>query len=169
MPDFAEERSGIPLGGEAAHAPANAGMPEVASPLFTVRVLNRSRLDDATRMLDGIGGLGWSVIGFVLGAVFWHFIGFWGFVADVVLAGGPDEPMAVVSPVPRAAAGEARAAVTEAAPAAVRSSATCTLLVLDRRLGRTVARPCTGVFPKLPADSFQGREDRVAVAEQGRP
>ena len=44
-------------------------------------------------MLDGLGGLGWSVIGFVGGAVFWHFIGFWGFVSEVVLAG--NSPMAV--------------------------------------------------------------------------
>ncbi|MGE0022330.1 MAG: hypothetical protein AB7S70_01715, partial [Hyphomicrobium sp.] len=46
-------------------------------------------LGSAAGMLDGIGGLGWSVIGFVVGAVFWHFIGFWGFVSEVVLAGGP--------------------------------------------------------------------------------
>lgn len=162
MPDFANERSGIRLGGEMAHAPAQAGPPEVAAPLLSVRLLGRERLEDATRALDGIGGLGWSVIGFVVGAVFWHFIGFWGFVTNVVLAGG-----AASTAVERAHASlGARGVLVQAAaasPAAV-SAHTCTNLVLDRRSGTTVAKPCVGVFPPLPADSFQGREDRVAAA-----
>ena len=28
----------------------------------------------------------WGLSGFVFGAVFWHFIGFWGFVSDVVFS-----------------------------------------------------------------------------------
>ena len=152
MPDIAKERGGIPLGGEV-RAPLDAGQPEATAPLFTVHLLSRDRLDEATRMLDGIGGLGWSVIGFVVGAIFWHFIGFWGFVADVVLAGGP-------SP--------AREQLAWSAPRSVVASAampSCTTLVLDRRSGLTSARPCEGVLPPLPADTFQGREDRVAVAD----
>lgn len=29
----------------------------------------------------------WGVLGFIVGAVFWHFIGFWGFVSEVVFVG----------------------------------------------------------------------------------
>lgn len=32
----------------------------------------------------------WGVLGFALGVVFWHAIGFWSFVASVVLPHGPD-------------------------------------------------------------------------------
>lgn len=166
MPDFANERSGIALGREVAQAPAQASTPEVVAPLLSVRILSRERLDDATRALDGIGGLGWSVIGFVVGAVFWHFIGFWGFVANVVLAGGPPtaaEGLAAASGARSVIAQAAATGPTATGPTAV-SAHTCTNLVLDRRSGTTVARACVGVFPPLPADSFEGREDRVAAA-----
>lgn len=35
--------------------------------------------------------IGWGLAGFVVGAVFWHFIGFWSFVNDIVLKGRPDD------------------------------------------------------------------------------
>lgn len=164
MPDFAKERGGIALGGEAVAPSSNGGAP--AAPLFSVRILSRQGFGDATRALDGIGGLGWSVIGFIVGAVFWHFIGFWGFVADVVLAGG-GHPAAQQTaywsaPGPVVAQAEAPSVV------AANSAKSCTDLVLDRRTGATVARPCPAIAPVLPADRFQGREDRVAAAEPTR-
>lgn len=109
-------------------------------------------------MLDGLGGLGWSVIGFVGGAVFWHFVGFWGFVSDVVLSEGP--PAASRAALYHAPAHAPRMRPVQVADA---SQAPCTLLALDRRTGVTSARPCDNDHPPLPADAFQGREDRIAI------
>jgi len=112
-------------------------------------------LHGAAGMLDGIGGLGWSVIGFVVGAVFWHFIGFWGFVSEVVLAGRPPEPAAqsrMHTP-----------AVAEKRPVQVADAAPCTVLALDRQTGVTSARACVESGSALRADAFQGREDRIVV------
>lgn len=114
-------------------------------------------LNGAKAMLDGIGGLGWSVIGFVIGAVFWHFVGFWGFVSEVVLAGGPPAPAmaaAIYAPV----VPEMRSRWVQVADATP-----CTLLTLDRQTGVTSAAPCGEDAQALRADTFQGREDRLVT------
>ncbi|MDP1909814.1 MAG: hypothetical protein Q8K85_16060 [Hyphomicrobium sp.] len=111
-------------------------------------------------MLDGIGGLGWSVAGFVVGAVFWHFIGFWSFVADVVLAGGP------AAGIDKAARGQQQQQLVRMADAETVAStvvaATCTSLVLDRRTGITSAGACRAGHASLPRDAMDGREDRLS-------
>lgn len=117
------------------------------------------RLDALKRLFDGISGLGWSVLGFVGGAVFWHFVGFWGFLSEVVLDGGPIgimERAAIEAPaLPQAQPRQRRVQVADA------SAPACTLLSLDRKTGLTSARPCDADHPPLPADVSQGREDRV--------
>lgn len=108
-------------------------------------------------MMDGIGGLGWSVAGFVVGAVFWHFIGFWGFVADVVLAGGTAASV-------DHHAGRAQPQLVRMADAQESASpiaAACTSLVLDRRTGTTSAIACGETGAALPMDATDGREDRL--------
>ncbi|MCC7253421.1 hypothetical protein [Hyphomicrobium sp.] len=123
----------------------------------------RQRLRATREMLDGIGGLGWSVMGFVGGAVVWHFIGFWGFVSEVVLAGGSTvaERPAIHASAPKAPPHWVQVAEASAPP--------CTVLSLDRRTGVTSARSCEAEHGPLPADSFQGREDRIsAVGRDGR-
>jgi hypothetical protein len=110
-------------------------------------------------MMDGIGGLGWSVAGFVVGAVFWHFIGFWSFVADVVLAGGPaagnDQARRALQPPEWVRLADAEAVSGTTAGAA------CTSLVLDRRTGTTSALACGANGASLPMDVADGREDRL--------
>ena len=118
------------------------------------------RFRSAGNALDGIGGLGWSVFGFVAGAVFWHFVGFWGFLSEVVFAKEPFTFIpagahAIYAPPP-----EARSRWLQVADA---SPAPCTLLLLDRQTGVTSARPCEDDHAPLPADAFQGREDRLAI------
>lgn len=120
-----------------------------------------ARLGSATRRLDGLGGLGWSVIGFLLGAVFWHFVGFWGFVSDVVLAG--HSAVVIADKAPPAAGADSWAAKTEVATAVLPASS-CISLALDRRTGRTSAVACAAEAGSLPADTFEGREDRVQAA-----
>lgn len=126
----------------------------------------RARLDSATRALDGIGGLGWAVIGFVVGAVCWHFIGFWGFMANVVLAGGPqtDADRAMLS------ARAERTGLQRVAGWASADTSRCTTLVIARRSGVTLSKPCADGFAALPHDRQQVREDRlVAAAADSRP
>ncbi|MDQ8699441.1 hypothetical protein [Hyphomicrobium sp. LHD-15] len=123
------------------------------------------RLDAVRRTLDGIGGLGWSVIGFVVGAVFWHFVGFWGFVANVVLAGGGIASSASSA---HPAHVERRANWVQVAEASTTAPAACTMLFLDRQTGLTSAHACESDHPPLPADSFEGREDRM-VTSGGEP
>jgi hypothetical protein len=105
-------------------------------------------------LLDGVSGLGWSVIGFVGGAVFWHFIGFWSFVADVVLAGGPDAQL------PSAALQRPDAAFVRVAEAGVPVS-NCTAIALDRATGLSTASACEGEIRHL-RDDAGAREDRLA-------
>lgn len=112
----------------------------------------------AAGALDGIGGLGWSVLGFVAGAIFWHFVGFWGFVSSVVFADNqttaPD--MTLVQRAPAIVASQVVS--TDAIDVSH-----CTAVSRDRNTGITSARPCNGNHPDLPADSYQGRQDRIDV------
>ena len=109
------------------------------------------------RALDGVSGLGWSVIGFLLGAVFWHFVGFWGFVSEVVLAGKP--AATVEERVPGTRAQWIRSADAAAA------LPTCIALALDRRTGVTSARACAAGFVPRAADGYRGREDRMVIPD----
>lgn len=122
------------------------------------------RFEGVKRVLDGVGGLGWSVIGFVLGAMFWHFVGFWGFVSEAVLAGGP-----IAAIEQRAAEPARRKSQADALPQWVQvaeaSAPACTLLALDRQTGLTSARPCDADHTALPADVSLGREDRLPATD----
>jgi hypothetical protein len=119
------------------------------------------KLNAAKEVLDGVGGLGWGVVGFIVGGLFWHFIGFWVFVSEIVLAGSPHPVVKHATPhvsVPF----EARSHWVQMADAA---GPQCTSLKLDRQTGVTSAQPCEGDDAPLPSDSFQGREDRVIPAD----
>jgi hypothetical protein len=164
MPDIAKERGLMALLRAEAGRPRGASAPLRRAPDWAASPFSRMGLDRAARALDGIGGLGWSVIGFVVGAVFWHFIGFWSFMAEVVLAGGPP------GSAQRAGWPEPQFVVTDArTPQTASGGSSCTMLALDRRSGATRARPCEAAFPVLPEDPFQGREDRIAAARSSPP
>lgn len=132
------------------------------SPHHTIVHTGRRSLGSAGVVFDGVGGLGWSVIGFVAGAVFWHFVGFWGFVSDVMLAKEPFTFLPAGAQATHAPSPEVRSRWLQVADADTARSP-CTMLSLDRRTGVTSAWPCAGDHAPLPMDSFQGREDRVAV------
>jgi hypothetical protein len=146
-------RRAVPAAGG---APARGIVKSVAAYSGT----ERRRVGSLVEMLDGIGGLGWSVAGFVVGAVFWHFIGFWSFVADVVLAGGP------AGVIGTAARGQPQQQLVRMADAETVNStdaaAACTSLMLDRRTGVTSAGGCTASHASLPMDEMNGREDRLS-------
>ncbi len=102
----------------------------------------------------------WGALGFVVGAVFWHFIGFWGFVSDVVLRGHPDDTRVIAQ-----------------------TGRDCTELMLDRETGlvKSIACPLhTQVLPEgtrlVRADSEhlrkaqkpEGRRWSILVNQDGR-
>ncbi len=91
--------------------------------------------------------LAWGFGGFLIGAIFWHFIGFWGFLSVVVLKGPEAAAVTVVS----------RPAI--AAPAVVPN---CTLLVLNRSTGQTTAVPCPDFMPAF--DEASNRRQDFALA-----
>ncbi len=164
MREIANGRGLTPLfeNGIAAAAEAGAGAAAIEAGLSQPFEGGFRRFGGVKRTLDSIGGLGWSVIGFILGAMFWHFVGFWGFVSEVVLAGGP------IAAIEQRAAEPRRKSDIGALPQWVQvadaSAPACTLLALDRQTGLTTARPCDADYTALPADvSQQGREDRLLV------
>lgn len=120
------------------------------------------------RSLDGVGGLGWSILGFVGGAVFWHFVGFWSFVSDVVLSGGTEPPVSARTLTHSVPAGFSSNEVQAQIPASAAVHHGCTLLFLDRQSGRTTARACDAHDYALPQDTVAGREDRLTSAAKSR-
>lgn len=115
----------------------SAALPRNASARagFDLRDVERTRGFSAAarRTLDGIGGLGWAVIGFLIGATFWHFVGFWSFVSDVVLAEhSPHRAQETSRPL----------ASVSVEDAALALGASCTALALNRRTGHTSAAGC---------------------------
>jgi len=94
----------------------------------------------------------WATLGFVTGAIFWHVIGFWTFVSDVVLNRPP-------------AGGTLRAEASVVAVPTIYlvDPATCTALVLDRQTNQTVVRPCPqdGLALRLQPE---GRREDLSLA-----
>jgi hypothetical protein len=89
--------------------------------------------------------IGWGFCGFLIGALFWHAIGFWDVIGEEILK----RPEAKVSIV-------ARLALPARPP-------NCTTLALDRSTGRTISVPCSEQMHHLEEASI-GRSDLI-VAE----
>lgn len=166
MRGYAHERDMAPLVAEAGFSRrVQTQRPTLGSGRLPPRVGNRrygasrrTSLGMARRALDGVGGLGWSVIGFLLGAVFWHFVGFWSFVADVVLAGHPSSQGAASPQIPAVLAGDASTPELGTSVAL----ASCTALVLDRATGVTSADGCSNEGVVGSSLAVKSREDRIA-------
>lgn len=111
------------------------------------------RLDDLVREIGGRRLLGpraallaWGFGGFLIGATFWHFIGFWGFLNEAVLK-SPEARVSVV----------ARVVPPTKLP-------NCTTLALNRATGRTMSVPCAERMPLLEEAGIASRQD-LALAE----
>lgn len=101
----------------------------------------------------------WTTVGFVCGAVFWHAVGFWTFMSEMVLNGD-----AV------AAAHEAERSSdlieTGSLPTIYRvDPASCTSLELNRASNTTEIRPCPAEGIALRLDSDETRGDLAVVAD----
>lgn len=103
---------------------------------------------------DWVPPVYWTALGFLAGALFWHFVGFWSFVTRAVFDGDgappaahhsvattkPAEPLPDLSPTGRRMA----------------TSASCVALTIDRSGGPTRMAPC-------PAATFYHRNAGLGV------
>ena len=80
--------------------------------------------------------MGWAFVGFVIGAVFWHFIGFWSFVSDTVLR-GPASATRVIA----------------------QTGQDCSEFALDRATGQIKLLPCPLHAPQMADISVSVRSD----------
>ncbi len=99
----------------------------------------------------------WALPGFLIGTVFWHFVGFWGFVSHVVLGEIPAEQ---AGPTPLLAV--VRAADEPAANNATTSASACVALALDRATGTTRSKACDG-RPIVAWDATPARKEDLAL------
>jgi hypothetical protein len=105
--------------------------------------------------LSSLGApIAWGLGGFLIGAIFWHLIGFWGFLSTVVLKGPETAVSEVVWQQPVMVARQA------IRPATLPN---CTVLVLNRSTGLTSGVPCPEHVPMLE-EARRGRQD-LALAE----
>src|SRR6476620_2361275 len=81
----------------------------------------------------------WTTVGFVAGAVFWHAVGFWTFMSQIVFDGENTAPQAIAAQAPVID----DAIETGSLPTILRvDPARCISLELNRRSNETAARPC---------------------------
>lgn len=86
------------------------------------------------------GVLAAAALGFLVGAVFWHFVGFWGFVRDIVLK-GPDREASIVA----------------------QTGPWCTAVALDRVAGGVRMDTCPADAPWLAEHTSAGKGDLVTA------
>ena len=107
------------------HAPAeHSSPPEIPSP---------SRV----RSQRPIPAAAWGITGFLVGAIFWHFIGFWGFVSEVVFSN--------------------RRAVEDRQIA--QTGPQCLQILLDRSRGTVRGEPCAPEAPQLDESASAVKSD----------
>lgn len=105
---------------------------------------SRARVAGAPSRLTVIA---WGGLGFLIGAAFWHFIGFWSFVSDIVLKGHPEDARVIAQ-----------------------TGRDCTELVLDRNTGVVKSLACPMHAPELPESGRAVREDseRLSLAKKNQ-
>jgi len=103
----------------------------------------------------------WGGFGFVAGVIFWHAVGFWSFVSEVVL---DREGPAIFA---RVAATRPEAPLQPELPIIyLVDPASCTALELDRSANRTAVRPCPRQGLALRLESSGDREDLALLTRQ---
>jgi hypothetical protein len=131
----------------------------------------------------------WGSFGFMAGMVVWHFVGFWWFVAGVVLNSGPETVREATRETAHIAAAPATQTETQQTPPASTAPLTtgsigtfnaagntagntagnaagrlCVALVIDRTSGQTVSAPCAAETSPLRDAGRRRRGDRAPAA-----
>ena len=107
--------------------------------------------------------IGYGLLGFFLGALFWHFVGFWDFVGQLMFKGGSNGTEIAQGPPPVKL--KERVSGTSAIAVAVSPEA-CTMLQLNRSTGETAAVPCEGDPLPLRGIKPAKRDDLRVTATQ---
>jgi hypothetical protein len=92
---------------------------------------------DPAERVGVLSGFVWGLSGFVIGAVFWHFIGFWSFVEKIVYSGRPEDQSHYVA----------------------QYGTECTAIVLDRETREVASVPCPLQAPMLNEQPQSARGD----------
>lgn len=101
----------------------------------------------------------WGGLGFVLGALFWHFVGFWSFVSDVVLNATSSGPPAAIM-----RKNDLQALAKKAAADAAK---TCIKLVRNPSGGDATARACDATDQVLANMGLGKKEDLIVMTTAG--
>lgn len=99
------------------------------------------------------------MLGFVIGAAFWHAVGFWNFVGKVVLKGTVDEVRHVRDVDPEVATRQRGRVAGETVVLATISADACISLSLDRSTGQIRPEPCIAQSMPLRVSRAGHRED----------
>jgi hypothetical protein len=111
-----------------------------------------------------VSALSYGILGFVLGAIFWHFVGFWDFVGQVMFKGRAAGTEITQAPPPIKLKDKVSGA---SSLAIVPEPETCISLELDRQTATTSAGPCAAeALPLRSGLKTAKREDRWVTAEQ---
>lgn len=102
----------------------------------------RDDADEAPASASRLATVGWGFLGFIVGAAFWHFIGFWGFVSDVVLKGHPNDERVIAQ-----------------------TGHDCVELAIDRKTGAVTSVACPLFAPELAEGRRAFREDSARLAQ----
>ena len=127
-------------------ASGEAGHRRVLGPMASMRgaapPTRRARLTEGetARPRWKAGMLGAAVLGFLIGAVFWHVVGFWGFVRDVTLHGPVVEHRAVAQ-----------------------TGSACSALMLDRNTRQVQQTTCPPEAHQLVETVGEGKGDFAGV------
>jgi hypothetical protein len=121
----------------------------------------RRRLERAEQPRSALSsGLKFGALGFVLGAVFWHAVGFWNFVGRVVLNKGGTSVQAEARPPKQMARFvEAPQVAGEAIELTQIDPRSCTALVLNRQTGTMAVAACPDAAMPLRTSRAGVRED----------
>lgn len=143
---------------EWAEAGSRLSAQSVDQPLPHVRALATGDIGRGGR-----SAIGYGLLGFLLGAVFWHFVGFWDFLGQLMFKGNAASTE-IVQGAPTIKLKERVSGVS--AIAVVASPEACTMLRLDRNTGETAALPCEGESLPLRGIKPARREDLRVTASQ---
>jgi hypothetical protein len=103
----------------------------------------------------------WGALGFLGGALFWHAVGFWSFMSEIVRDPAPGARTAIAA----AEASPGPASQQAALPTIYRvDPANCTALALERSTNETVVRPCPAQGLALRLEAEGSREDLAVAA-----
>ena len=95
----------------------------------------------------------WGVVGFLLGAVFWHVIGFWDFLGGIVYKRQQEATIIERVLTMNFVEAEEDRPLAERERAARESAQNCTTLVFDRLSGATISRPCIVIIRNVGDDA----------------